>query len=173
MKTRMRLALGMAAIGMAGASCSSSSGTKVALSGQVEFYSWWVSGGELQAMLDVYQMQNPDVDVINATGSSSAAAQAKLQMLMTEGTPPDTFQSNGGANLLQWVGINGSDANSLMEPLDSSYASEGWNFAPEMTKYLTITLTSTPFPSTSSAKMRYFTASRFSRTTTSPPRQET
>jgi glucose/mannose transport system substrate-binding protein len=140
MKNRIRSVLAMMAIGVAGTSCGSSGGTQGTSSGQVEFYSWWVSGGELQAlqaMLHVFKMNNPDIDVINATGSSSTAAQARLQMLMTAGTPPDTFQSNGGANLLQWVVIDGTDANSVMEPLESYSASEGWNFAPEMTKYLT------------------------------------
>ena len=76
---------------------------------------------------------------------------------MTAGTPPDTFQSNGGANLLQWVVINGSDANSVMDPLDSYYASEGWHFAPEMTEITSPTiLTSTRSPSTSSEKNALF-----------------
>src|SRR5580692_11857862 len=104
MTGRMRLALALAGIGLGGmgaASCGGSGGTQAtpSLSGRVEFYSWWVSGGELQAlqaMLKVFSKANPGVQVVNATGPSSTAAQAKLQMLMTEGTPPDTFQSNGG-----------------------------------------------------------------------------
>ncbi len=138
---RMRTVVMAATFSLAGASCGGSGGDgSASRSGQVEFYSWWVSGGELQAlhaMLDTFEKVNPDVKVINATGSSSTAAQAKLQMLLTNGTPPDTFQSNGGANLLQWVVVNGSDANSVMEPLDAYAESDGWNFAPEMTKYLT------------------------------------
>jgi glucose/mannose transport system substrate-binding protein len=43
---------------------------------------------------------------------------------MLRGVPPDTFQMNGGTDLLSWVGNR--RARERMEPLDFLFASEGW-----------------------------------------------
>ena len=67
----------------AGASCNSSSGGAAApLSGQMQIYSWWVSGGEQQALtalLKDYTDQYPGVQVANETGSDAVEAQQQLQ----------------------------------------------------------------------------------------------
>jgi glucose/mannose transport system substrate-binding protein len=116
------------------ASCNSSSdGPAAPLSGQMQIYSWWVSGGEQQALtalLKDYTDQYPGVQVANETGSDAAEAQQQLQQRLAAGQPPDTFQSNGGQDLVGYVGSSGADVAAKLQPLDDLAASEGWKFAP-------------------------------------------
>src|SRR5258708_30178182 len=119
------------AAGMAlGAGCSSGSNTGPQPAGNLELFSWWVSGGEanaLSALLGVYT-GHYHVTVINSAASNSATSRQTLQTRLASGEPPDTFQANGGADLMQWVVVNGSDGASKLEPLDAIAASEGWQF---------------------------------------------
>jgi glucose/mannose transport system substrate-binding protein len=95
-----------------------------------ELLSWWVSGGEvdaLRALVGLYRRAHPNSGVIDATASGALYAKSVLRSRMLEGRPPDTFQVNGGSDLFSWVRRRG--IRELMDPLDFLYASEGWNDA--------------------------------------------
>ncbi len=94
-------------------------------SGTVEIYSWWTSGSEqtaLHALLADYAMKYPAVVVSNAAEEGSATAMSDLQKRMAGGNPPDTFQVNGGVELMQYVVTNGRDATqSKLETVDTLF----------------------------------------------------
>ncbi|RAK08573.1 carbohydrate ABC transporter substrate-binding protein (CUT1 family) [Halanaerobium saccharolyticum] len=77
----------------------------VAQDGEVEIFSWWTGGGEeegLNALIELFNEQYPDVEVINATvaGGAGSNAKAVLKTRMVGGNPPDSFQVHGGAELV-------------------------------------------------------------------------
>jgi glucose/mannose transport system substrate-binding protein len=93
---------------------------------KVEIFSWWTGAGEadgLQALIKLFQKQNPDYQVQNSAVAGGAGTNAKqvLATRMKANNPPDTFQVHGGAELMSWV-----DAGK-MEPLNDLYQQEGWN----------------------------------------------
>jgi len=78
------------------------------LSGQLEIFSWWAGdeGPALQALIDLYTKENPNVEVVNATvtGGSGVNAKAVLKTRMLGGEPPDSFQVHAGQELIgTWV----------------------------------------------------------------------
>ena len=92
---------------------------------QVEIFSWWIGGGEeegLQAMIKLFQRQNPGIEVNNATvaGGGGINAKSVLQSRMVGTTPPDSFQVHGGAELIESYVKTG-----MMEPLDDLVDSWG------------------------------------------------
>jgi glucose/mannose transport system substrate-binding protein len=100
-----------------------------AAAGKLEIFSWWTSPGEveaLDALYAVYKQQNPGVDIVNAAlaGGTGAGGNMKavLQTRMLANQPPDSFQVHLGHELIDSHAKAGR-----MEPLDSLYASEGWN----------------------------------------------
>jgi len=101
------------------------------LKGQLEIFSWWAGdeGPALQALIDIYTQQNPDVEVINATvtGGSGVNAKAVLKTRMLGGEPPDSFQVHAGQELIgTWVKAD------RMEDLTSLFKEQGWmNVFPE------------------------------------------
>ncbi len=95
------------------------------LSGELEIFSWWAGdeGPALQALIDLYESEHPDVEIINATvtGGSGTNARAVLKTRMLGGDPPDTFQVHAGDELTgTWVIAD------RMEPITSLYEDEGW-----------------------------------------------
>ena len=92
----------------------------------VEIFSWWTAGGEaegLQAMIDEFNKENPDVELINATvaGSAGSNAKAVLATRMQGGNAPDSFQVHAGHELIDtWVVSN------YMEPLTQMFKDNGW-----------------------------------------------
>jgi glucose/mannose transport system substrate-binding protein len=98
--------------------------------GNVEIFSWWVSGSEtaaLSALINVYEKDNPGATVINAAVMGTSNAQMELQQRMMQGLPPDTFQANGGDELLSWVLYNGKDDTaSKLEPIESVGNTQEW-----------------------------------------------
>ncbi|RMG88277.1 MAG: carbohydrate ABC transporter substrate-binding protein [Chloroflexi bacterium] len=94
-------------------------------SGELEIFSWWAGdeGPALEALIDLYTQQYPDVEVINATvtGGSGVNARAVLKTRMLGGDPPDSFQVHAGAELTgTWVVAD------RMEDLTWLYEEEGW-----------------------------------------------
>ncbi len=93
----------------------------------LEIFSWWTSGNEaagLDRLVNLYQQENPGVRVINATTAGGEESIAKQVMVerMLGGDPPDSFQVQIGAELINnWV-VAGK-----MENLDDLYQSEGWD----------------------------------------------
>lgn len=76
--------------------------------GELEIFSWWAGdeGPALEALIDLFEQQNPGVEVINATvtGGSGVNARAVLKTRMLGGDPPDSFQVHAGQELIgTWV----------------------------------------------------------------------
>lgn len=98
-----------------------------AAGGKLEIFSWWTSGGEveaLNALYEVYKKQNPGVEIINAALAGGAGAggnmKAVLKTRMLGGDPPDSFQVHLGHELIDtWATTD------KMEPLDSFYKDWG------------------------------------------------
>lgn len=93
--------------------------------GQLEIFSWWAGdeGPALEALIELYSVANPDVEVINATvtGGSGVNARAVLKTRMLGGNPPDSFQVHAGEELAgTWV-VAGR-----MEDLTPLYEENGW-----------------------------------------------
>lgn len=84
---------------------------------KVEIVSWWIGGGEeegLQALIKVFERNNPGIEVSNATvaGGGGVNAKSTLQARMVIGNPPDSFQVHGGAELIDCYVKTG-----MMEPI--------------------------------------------------------
>jgi glucose/mannose transport system substrate-binding protein len=101
------------------------------LSGELEIFSWWTSGGEVEALDAIYAIlneQHSDIKIENAAlaGGQGQGGNMKalLETRMLGGQPPDSFQVHLGRELIDSHVIAGR-----MEPLDSLYESEGWNQA--------------------------------------------
>jgi glucose/mannose transport system substrate-binding protein len=88
----------------------------------VEIIHWWKQGGEAEAigaLLDHFRKQNPSVKIIDSSVDGSSLARAAVGNRMSAGTPPDTFQANGGWDLMAWVLYNGINADQTkMRELD-------------------------------------------------------
>jgi len=96
---------------------------------QLEIFSWWTAGGEveaLNAMYDIYKKKYPDVEIVNAALAGGAGQggnmKAVLETRMIGGEPPDSFQVHLGQELLASHVKAGR-----MEDLSDLYKSEGWN----------------------------------------------
>jgi glucose/mannose transport system substrate-binding protein len=108
-------------LGSAGCSVSSDA------SATVEVINWWRERGEapaLQRLVDGFHRKHPSQRVIKYTLGNSADAHREISNRMMAGDPPDTFQANGGWDLLFWVFHNRLDHTaSKMQPLDASWES--------------------------------------------------
>jgi glucose/mannose transport system substrate-binding protein len=96
---------------------------------KLEVFSWWTSGGEaaaLDSLFNVYEKQNPGVDIINAAiaGGGGSNARPVLQTRLAGGNPPDTWQTHPGYELFgQYVEPG------FCEPITELYKSNGWDKA--------------------------------------------
>lgn len=97
--------------------------------GQLEIFSWWTSGGEVEALNALYAIfseRYPDVEIVNAALAGGAGQggnmKALLETRMMGGQPPDSFQVHLGRELIDSHVIPGR-----MEPLDWLYEEEGFN----------------------------------------------
>jgi glucose/mannose transport system substrate-binding protein len=95
--------------------------------GQLEIFSWWTSGGEveaLNALYEIYSREYPNVEVVNAAlaGGQGQGGNMKalLETRMLGGEPPDSFQVHLGRELTDSHVIAGR-----MEPLGWFYEEEG------------------------------------------------
>jgi len=97
-----------------------SGGTKE--TGSVEILHWWKQGGEHQAisaLLGEFKNEYPSIGIIDSSVDGSSLARAAIRERMKKGTPPDTFQANGGWDLMAWVLVDNTDAEeTLMRELD-------------------------------------------------------
>lgn len=93
---------------------------------QVEVFSWWTGGGEaagLEAMIEVFGAQYPDIEFINAAvaGGAGTNARAVLATRLQAGDAPDSFQGHAGQELIgTYVAAN------QLEPLNFLYEENGW-----------------------------------------------
>lgn len=113
--------MGLAVLGVVGLGACDSAPASPADS-QVEIIDWWTVGGEsdaIGALLKLFHQQYPGQTPLPMPFDGSTAARSTIDTLMNGGQPPDTFQANGGWDLLAWVVYNDVDAsNSKMEPIN-------------------------------------------------------
>ncbi|CAN5820100.1 ABC transporter substrate-binding protein [soil metagenome] len=100
-------------------------GLSVASAQELEIFSWWAGdeGPALDALIELYEAQYPNVVVENATvtGGAGVVARAVLKTRMLGGQPPDSFQVHAGEELIgTWVVAN------RMEDLTWLFEEEGW-----------------------------------------------
>ncbi len=95
---------------------------------ELEIFSWWTSGGEVEALnaiYDIFSAKYPDVEVVNAAlaGGQGQGGNMKalLETRMLGGEPPDSFQVHLGREL-----IDSHVIADRMEPLGWLYEEEGW-----------------------------------------------
>ncbi len=101
---------------------------KEEVGGELEIFSWWTSGGEVEALNAVYAIFSaayPEVTINNAAlaGGQGQGGNMKalLETRMLGGEPPDSFQVHLGHEL--------TDSHVIadrMEPLGWLYEEEGW-----------------------------------------------
>jgi glucose/mannose transport system substrate-binding protein len=106
--------------------------------GEVEVFTWWAEGSEkagLDALVEVFDEQNPDYTFVNGAVAGGAGSDAKnvLASRLQTNDPPDTFQAHAGAELTDYIN------NGQIEDLSTMYDDEGWNdvFPPELLDRLT------------------------------------
>ena len=92
---------------------------------QLEIFSWWAGdeGPALEALIDLYEQQHPETEVINATvtGGAGVNARAVLKTRMLGGEPPDSFQVHAGQELIgTWVTAD------RMEDITFIFEEQGW-----------------------------------------------
>ncbi len=96
------------------------------VSGTVEVFSWWTSGGEaaaLDALFATLTAAQPDIEIVNAAiaGGGGSTARAVLQTRLGGGDPPDTWQTHHGAEILGQYAEPG-----FTTGLDDLYTEQGW-----------------------------------------------
>jgi glucose/mannose transport system substrate-binding protein len=107
------MAAGLAVASLALAACSSGDGgssddSSGGSGDKVEVFTWWASGSEklgLDALVNVFNTQNPDVEFVNGAvaGGAGSAAKDLLQSRLQANDPPDTFQAHAGAELTDYI----------------------------------------------------------------------
>jgi glucose/mannose transport system substrate-binding protein len=100
-------------------------GMTVVAANEIEVFHWWAGdeGPALQALIEVFEEQYPEITVNDAavTGGAGVVARAVLRTRMLGGQPPDTFQVHAGDELiLTWVIAD------RMEDLTWLFQEEGW-----------------------------------------------
>jgi glucose/mannose transport system substrate-binding protein len=107
------------ALALAVSACSDGEST-----GSIAILDWWKQGGEAQAigaLLDLFKQRNPSVKIVDYSVDGSALARAAIRSKFSDGSPPDTFQANGGWDLMAWVLYNGHDADQTqLQELDTA-----------------------------------------------------
>jgi glucose/mannose transport system substrate-binding protein len=99
------------------------------LTGNLEMFSWWTTGGEaagLKALYTLFNTTYPNVKIINSAvaGAAGQDAHAVLNNRLQNNNPPDAFQVHMGHELL-----DGPVAANQVENLDDLYAGQGWTTA--------------------------------------------
>ncbi len=99
---------------------------EMAMDEAVEVFSWWTGGGEaagLEAMIEVFAEEYPDIEFINAAvaGGAGTNARAVLATRLQAGDAPDSWQGHAGQEL-----IGTYVAADQLEPLNFLYEENGW-----------------------------------------------
>ncbi|WP_022883436.1 ABC transporter substrate-binding protein [Glaciibacter superstes] len=113
MRKRMSLLVGAVAVSVALAGCAGGNAGSESTSdsgdeNQVEVFTWWASGSEkvgLDALVEVFAEQYPDIEFVNAAvaGGAGSNAKAALASRLEADNPPDTFQAHAGAELSDYI----------------------------------------------------------------------
>lgn len=106
---RLVAMLGAAALTLSLAACAGESGSAKKTDGatggsSVGVVTWWSAGSEkqgLDALVKVFNDQNPNITFENqaVSGGSGSNAKQKLQTDLAAKNPPDTYQAHAGAEL--------------------------------------------------------------------------
>lgn len=123
--TRKALAAGLAALSLLAVSACGSD-TESGSTDEVEVFTWWAEGSEkagLDALVKVFDEQNPDLKFVNGAVAGGAGSDAKnvLQSRLQNGEPPATFQAHAGAELTDYINAG------QIEDLTDLYEEKGWN----------------------------------------------
>jgi glucose/mannose transport system substrate-binding protein len=125
-RSRRCSALGgvLAGLALVSTACTGTSGQPI--TSQIELLHWWTAPGEkdaIDALLAAFERTHPNdvVRPIAIIGSDHARAAINFRMTQNSPDPPDTFQANGGWDLLGWVVYNGVDASAIMTPIDDIF----------------------------------------------------
>jgi len=94
--------------------------------GEVEVFTWWAEGSEkegLDALVGVFEEQNPDLEFVNGAVAGGAGSEAKnvLASRLQTNDPPGTFQAHAGAELTDYI------VQDDIEPISDMYEEKGWN----------------------------------------------
>lgn len=110
---RMTVVAAVAAASLTLAACGGGSGDDDGGGGEggvnrVEVFTWWASGSEklgLDAMVEVFNEQHPDIEFVNGAvaGGAGSAAKDLLQSRLQANDPPDTFQGHAGEELKDYI----------------------------------------------------------------------
>tara|TARA_R110002020_G_scaffold475905_2_gene714066 strand:+ start:37477 stop:38763 length:1287 start_codon:yes stop_codon:yes gene_type:complete len=124
MRKPLSIIAGAVALGLVLAGCSSDTGSDPENADQVEVFTWWASGSEkvgLDALVKVFNEQNPDIEFINASvaGGAGSNAKAALASRLESNDPPDTFQAHAGAELTDYINAG------QLQDLSSFYQENG------------------------------------------------
>ncbi|MDQ4109540.1 MAG: ABC transporter substrate-binding protein [Actinomycetota bacterium] len=123
--TRKALAAGLAALSLLAVSACGSE-NESGSTDEVEVFTWWAEGSEkagLDALVKVFDEQNPDLKFVNGAVAGGAGSDAKnvLQSRLQNGEPPATFQAHAGAELTDYINAG------QIEDLTDLYEEKGWN----------------------------------------------
>jgi glucose/mannose transport system substrate-binding protein len=97
--------------------------------GEVEVFSWWVGPGEadgLNAMVEVFNQQYPDIAFVNAAvaGGAGTNARAVLATRLSANDPPDSWQAHAGQEIIgTYVAAN------QVAPLGDFFTEQGFTDA--------------------------------------------
>lgn len=125
-------------LGLSGCSDTISSHEKAAygterldVGGRVEFFSWWTSGGEeeaLEALIESHKSRIPSAQVKNAAVEFADKARDQLRNRFASGLAPELFQANAGADILEWIEKNGTNSkDAVIEDITDMSDSLGWS----------------------------------------------
>jgi glucose/mannose transport system substrate-binding protein len=130
MKSHHARRLGAGLVGLTLAVSAAGCSSSPAAPGTIELIHWWTSTGEsaaLAAALAGFAAKHPEETVIPEPVSGSTNARAMIESRMSGNEPPDTFQANGGWDLLEWVLYNHvDDGDSKMTAIDERAAEQHW-----------------------------------------------
>lgn len=109
-KKMSAIAAGAAAASLVLAGCSGDDGGSggEGAGEDVEVFTWWAAGSELaglEALVEVFDAQHPDVEFINGAvaGGAGSAAKDLLQTRLQANDPPGSFQAHAGEELLDYI----------------------------------------------------------------------
>ncbi len=107
--------------------------------GDVEVFTWWAEGSEklgLDALVEVFEDQNPDYSFVNGAVAGGAGSNAKnvLASRLQTNDPPETFQAHAGEELSDYIEAN------QVQDISDMYEEKGWNeaFPEELLDLLTV-----------------------------------
>ncbi|PSL05886.1 carbohydrate ABC transporter substrate-binding protein (CUT1 family) [Haloactinopolyspora alba] len=135
----------LAVVGLTLSACGSDDGESTSgggggeSGGEVEVFTWWAQGSEkagLDALVKVFEEQNPDFTFVNGAVAGGAGSNAKnvLQSRLQTNDPPETFQAHAGAELTDYIEAN------QVQDISAMYEENGWNevFPQDLLDLLTV-----------------------------------